>query len=240
MTDSDWVYFPGLPGSRREADIILPDGHSPKRVIAAGDDAGSLSNAHIVGFSLGAARALRLAATRPEAVGRLTLISAAAPLGLGDFLPDMAGRHVFHAARSPIQLGLLTLSQRMMLALTPDRMLALMFAGSADSELIWTQGKRRKALIEGYRESLSSPAYKVELRLYIEPWAHLLDRVTCPVQLYHGDSDDWAPLAMAEALAARLAAPVTTYPGLGHYGTLERVLTSSRGSPSRFLRSRVP
>lgn len=58
---------------------------------AALDQAGE-SQVHLVGFSIGTMVAIKLAAMRPENVSQLSLISAAAPLSLGNFLPKMAGK----------------------------------------------------------------------------------------------------------------------------------------------------
>ncbi len=49
----------------------------------------------LVGFSLGAAAALRVAPHLGKRVQRINLVSPAAPLTLGDFLDGMAGAPVF-------------------------------------------------------------------------------------------------------------------------------------------------
>ncbi len=42
---------------------------------------------HVVGFSIGSMVAVRIASARADRVCKLSLVSAAAPLSLGDFLP---------------------------------------------------------------------------------------------------------------------------------------------------------
>jgi pimeloyl-ACP methyl ester carboxylesterase len=64
---------------------------------------------HLVGFSIGALAATKIAAFDPEQVSKLTLISPAAPLQLGTFLEDMAGKPIFEMAiKRPGVLALVT------------------------------------------------------------------------------------------------------------------------------------
>jgi pimeloyl-ACP methyl ester carboxylesterase len=48
------------------------------------------------------------------------------------------------------------------------------------------------------------------------------------VTLWHGETDNWAPIILAEDLAERLPtlAAFHRLPGLSHYGTLAHVLTT--------------
>jgi len=85
----------------------------------------------VVGFSLGAFVAMR---TAPYLAGRATrmhLVSAAAPLEGGDFLPHMAGQPVFRAARaSNLRLRLLIGIQKFLAAAAPGVMVRLLFAAA--------------------------------------------------------------------------------------------------------------
>jgi pimeloyl-ACP methyl ester carboxylesterase len=53
---------------------------------------------HVIGFSIGAFVVLHISRLLGAQVGQLHLVSAAAPLQSGHFLPGMAGRAVFQAA----------------------------------------------------------------------------------------------------------------------------------------------
>ena len=95
------IYFcHGVPGGPEDASLLGIEGVAAPDLFAAAPlaqfDAATAGapdgSVHLVGFSIGAMVALRLAASRPDKVGKVTLISPAAPLNLGDFLPAMAGK----------------------------------------------------------------------------------------------------------------------------------------------------
>ena len=57
-----------------------------------------------------------------------------------------------------------------------------------------------------------------EIVASVGPWGFTPAEVTVPVQLWHGDRDDAAPLAVARFLAEQLPqARLTVYEGEGHY-----------------------
>lgn len=184
----------------------------------------------LMAFSLGAMSALMLAARRPERVAKVMLFSPAAPLELGDFLPQMAGRTVFGAARMgrwPLQA--LSSMQSMLASLAPDMMLDTMFGACVGPEKeLSRQPMFRQAVLQSIRSCLTQhrAAYARELLAYVQPWSPVLDDVKCEVQVWHGSADGWAPPSMAEALQARLAGRVSVSmcAGLGHYTTLHAQL----------------
>nr|WP_254899252.1 alpha/beta hydrolase [Thalassococcus arenae] len=184
---------------------------------------------HLVGFSLGAACALRLAALAPDKVKRVTLISAAAPLELGDFLPHMAGAAVFRAARSHDRLAALTRVQSVLARMSPGLFARLLINGAdpADRSLFRDPAQMavlKRSLAEGLGDNRD--AYLRELAAYVRPWAGHLPRVAAPVTLVHGTADRWAPFAMAEALAQALPdATLRPASGRGHYTTLVDALS---------------
>lgn len=176
---------------------------------------------HLVAFSLGAACALRLAALAPEKLARLTLVSAAAPLELGDFLPRMAGAPVFRLARSHAKLSALTTVQSTLARMPPALLLKMLARDTdpADQALIAQSDTVRQAVSEGLTQHRA--AYLREVSAYVLPWAQHLGQVRCPVTLHHGTDDRWAPFDMAEALLSSLPeARLIRHDGLGHYSTL--------------------
>lgn len=225
------LYLHGLPGSGAELALGPVDWSVLER------DAPSFAQLalrlpdgplHLIGFSLGAACAVRLAALCPERVAQVTLISAAAPLELGDFLPDMAGAGVFRAARSKAQLSALTRVQSTLARISPMLFQKMLSKGTDDGDKALFQSPKtgpllRHALQEGLTRNKA--VYLRELAAYVRPWANHLDHVRAAVTLIHGDKDQWAPAAMSTALADRLPrSDLIHLPDLGHYATLRHVL----------------
>lgn len=221
------IYLHGLPGSAAEQalpgwkiETLDRDAQSFAQLALRLPD-GPL---HLVGFSLGAPCALRLAALAPKKVARLTLISAAAPLELGDFLPHMAGASVFRMARSHAQLSALTTVQSTLARVSPALLVKLLTrdADPADRALFSdasTRGVETQAITEGLNTHRS--VYLRELAAYVQPWAGHLPYIRCRVDLHHGTEDRWAPFSMSEALAEHLSnATLHRHDGLGHYSTL--------------------
>lgn len=223
------VYLHGLPSGPEELALTGLSLPCPAR---HGDEAATLQQIaalsgplHLIGFSLGAALALRLAPRLQPA--RITLISPAGPLELGDFLPQMAGAPVFRAARRPWALRALTAAQALGFRLAPDRALAALFHTAPPADRALLSGPHRGALLSAIRSSLGPgrPAYLAEITRYVQPWAGLLPQVTAPVTIWQGAADTWSPPAMAQAVARALpAARLQLLPGLGHYSTLIHAL----------------
>ncbi len=222
------LYLHGLPGSGAELalagrliEVLDRDAPSFAQLALRLPD-GPL---HLIGFSLGAACALRLAALAPDKVARVTLISAAAPLELGDFLPAMAGAPMFRLAQSAARLAALTSVQSALARVSPGLLLRLLMRGSDASDAALMRSEAavlRRAVQDGLGSG--RPVYLREVMAYVQPWARHLPHVRCPVALYHGTQDRWAPPAMAEALAAALpAADLHWFEGLGHYASLKAV-----------------
>jgi len=241
------VYCHGLPGSPEELSAFetlkpLQHVHALDRlgdheesyeesVVSAFDGTGIDEQVTVVGFSLGAMSAVRIAAERACLVRKLILISPAAPLQLGNFLPAMAGRPVFEAAQAgDWALRLFTASQASLVALAPKLAVKTMFRASLDAELDLLASPRFvDVVVCGLRNCLGphQAAYRRELHAYVRPWAHVLDDIRCETEIWSGSLDDWAPPAMSEALKERLGdrASLNVCPGLGHYSTLRTALS---------------
>ena len=59
------------------------------------------------------------------------------------------------------------------------------------------------------------------MQAYVQPWAACLAEVRAPVQLWHGELDNWAPPGMPRNLLAALAtSELHVLPGLSHYSCL--------------------
>ncbi len=247
-TDQNYAYFHGLPGTPDEIDAFAPHALRARTIridrlsapgetheqslLSAFDDATRRVTEPLVliGFSLGAMAALRVAARRPERTARVLLASPAAPLELGDFLPSMAGRMVFETARrggwalqalSTVQLAVLTLNWRFL------QSQMLQGVSPAERSLMETPDAS-SALREGLRTCLGAHrhAYHRELQAFVKPWSDVVSAVTQPVEIWQGTQDTWAPPAMAQALQTHLGprATLQSCDGLGHYSTLSAML----------------
>ncbi|MDH7975242.1 alpha/beta hydrolase [Sphingomonas sp. AR_OL41] len=240
------VYLHGVPGGPAElalfggapfagGDLYAPDrtGDAPRDwdALAAAIDARFAGEpVALVGFSLGAFAALQLAARLGARVTRIDLIAAAAPLESGDYLAAMAGAPVFRAAQgSPRRFAALLRFQALLMRVAPGLLYRMVFAGAAgaDRALVGEPGFRggiRAILAAALRDG--APGYRRELLAYGSPWSAMLAEVTAPVTLWHGTEDNWAPIAMADALAAALPNVVAVHrlAGLSHYSTLAHVL----------------
>ena len=184
---------------------------------------------HVVGFSIGAMSAIQLAAQRPANVSRLTLISPAAPLSLGDFLSDMAGKPVFELAmRSPALLMPLTRCQGLMARIAPNALIKMLFANCSAAERdLLTDPQFRKVLTQGLQESLAHhpQGYVSHITNYVTDWRGLLPQVTCPVTLWHGTEDTWARPEMSRQLQRAFGANAVRklVEGQEHYSNINTV-----------------
>lgn len=232
------VYCHGLPGSDAEIEMLVPAKARKPYVLGALDFAGfeqfvvndSGRKVHVVGFALGAMTALKLAALYPDVVERVTLIAPAAPLQLGEFLPKMAGRPVFEMAlRGKLAFGAFTFVQKLGVALVPSQILKTMFSGSPDADMeLFKQPAFKAGLVKGLKASfgVNRGPYGHAVLTYVKPWAQLLKDVNCPVNIYHGSDDNWAPIEMSYALREKIGSEVKVKvcKNLGHYSTLHYAL----------------
>ena len=249
-TPSDAIFFcHGAPGSTQDANLLLPSGPNTqvfapdmfcagptdvsRHVIKAFDQTtGNIPDGrlHVVGFSIGAMVAIKVAAARPNRVGRLTLISPAAPLSLGDFLPDMAGRAIFDMALNrPRTLRFVTKAQAVLSRVLPNMLINQVFAkcGTLEKELLDDAGFR--AIIQhGFHNSFREHpnAYIGLLHSYVGDWSAEIAQVFCPTEIWHGDKDTWSPISMAHALVQALpnGANLNVVQNGEHYSTLKQAL----------------
>ncbi len=246
------LYFHGLPGSAGE---LVCFGHGIAEhtrhfdviargdALAGGDPGGYFSRLaeqiirqfpdgplHLVGFSLGAAAALRVAPHLAERVEQIDCVSPAGPLTLGDFLGDMAGAPVFRAAQAGrVPFAVFTWLQAQAARLAAAQMAsALMAAPRGADRALAADPQFMEQLALSLRHSLLTQraAYRQEILLYVADWSAELARVHQPVTIWQGSDDDWTPPAMARALAEVLPAytDVRMLPGCSHFSTLTRYL----------------
>lgn len=233
------AYFHGIPGGPGEwaanapAHLVdaaaLSDRNQPS-FDPVGFAAGLPKGAVLIGFSLGAHAALQVAAAAGDRVGAVHLISPAAPLQLGNFLPQMQGGKLFwFAANHPNWFGALSRAQSWIAWKTPGFLLNRLMSGAAgDDRALLRDPAWRAGMAETLRTGLgfSATGYIGQIRRYVQDWRDVLPQVHAPITIWQGDADNWTPPAMAQALAAALPGPVTTVmlPGASHYSALQTAL----------------
>lgn len=244
------IYFcHGAPGSEHDADL-LPNLDKKFKLLAPnlfsalakGDDPilGAVEQfdkmtagvpdgrIHIVGFSIGAMVAVEIAAARPARVGQLTLISPAAPLELGHFLQYMAGKPVFELAlHKPKLLRVLTFVQGVFARCFPKFLIAQLFSKCGELEKglldnpVFTNSLRA-GLVNSFFKF--PDAYVSLLKRYVRNWSGQLEKIQCPVEIWHGEKDTWSPIGMSYALCKNIsnAPKLHVIPDAEHYSTLTR------------------
>ena len=181
---------------------------------------------HLIGFSIGASLALRIAARLPTPAAGVWLVSAAAPLELPGSLDGMgAGRYTFALARQyPRLFAGLAAYQGWLGRHFPAALLGMLFQGArgADARLLGEAAHKAQLLrIQRQGFAHGAAAYVRDVQAYVQPWAACLAEVRAPVQLWHGELDNWAPPGMPRNLLAALAASeLHALPGLSHYSCL--------------------
>lgn len=241
------IYLHGAPGSPAEAELIAaaaaaqgielwaidrarlaPAAQGADYLAALAGLVAELSGGKrlpMIGFSIGAALALRVAARLKKEAGPLLLFSAAGPLDIpGAFEGMGAGAGVFRSARANgAGFALTVRGQAAMARFAPRLLRHLLFAGADASDQAFAATPEGRAILARIFASAwrgGGRAYRRDLVAYVEPWSHELSDITSPVSLWHGSADTWAPVAMARGLAERLPHAQLHVGGKGHYTTL--------------------
>lgn len=201
---------------------------------------------HLAGFSLGGFVALQTALElqqRGQAVQGLHLLSAAAPLQGGDFLPHMAGQAVFRmAADRPALLRRVTALQAWLARGWPALLRQLLFASAQASDVALRDSPAFQTTVQTILdEALGAgrDGYLRDLAAYVQPWGPSVAGLQTPTWVWHGDQDNWSPPAMAQWLHTHLpqACGLTMWADQSHYGCLQQsvepvcALVAGRGSP---------
>lgn len=217
-------FFHGLPGSPRDAQLLCESVRKKYDIRAIDFLAGYEKNGldgilrlidedhgddlsdpiHIAGFSLGAMVAMHVAAARPSQTAKLTLISPAAPLELGDFLPQMAGKPIFVLARrNPKLLAVVTRIQAALLQVAPKFLVRQLFSRVGLCEQALIADPEFQQVVEcGMKRSFYEfpRAYRSLLQTYVEAWSNVVEELICETEIWHGEKDSWSPIGMSHAL----------------------------------------
>jgi pimeloyl-ACP methyl ester carboxylesterase len=252
MAAVQFVYLHGQPGGPEELTLARPDGwtgaanvFAPDRALDRPDLALGPYLDHLaasilrrfpegpirlVGFSLGGFVATEIALRLGES-GRaddlsLDLISTAAPLGYGDFLPHMAGGRVFALAQAqPWLFNLMTQVQGGLAAWAPKMLFGQIFAGAAGADADLARDPAFQASLQGMiAHSLAKGArgYRRDIGGYVAQTPERLVTLRVPITLWCGEADTWAPPGMSHAIAQARSETrrVRPLPEHSHYSTL--------------------
>lgn len=180
----------------------------------------------ILGFSIGAALAIRVAARLGAAAGPLKLVSAAAPPDFACAGELGAGGRVFRLARANgPAFAAATRAQAALSRLAPSALRRLLLARADPADAAFATSATGRALLSRVFADAwadGGGGYRRDLLAYVETWSADLAGVRAPVALWHGARDAWAPLAATRAMAARLPGARLRTCDAGHYTTLAR------------------
>jgi pimeloyl-ACP methyl ester carboxylesterase len=182
---------------------------------------------HLLGFSIGASLALRVAAQLPTPAAGVWLVSAAAPLEWPASWQGMgAGRYTFAMAQKlPGLFRLVAAYQGWLARHCTGVLLGALFQGArgADANLLGQAAPCEQLRhVQQQAFACGAGAYRRDVRAYVEPWAGCLSAVRAPLQLWHGDQDNWAPVSMVQGLLEHFTAPAQVHwlTGRSHYSCL--------------------
>lgn len=186
----------------------------------------------IMGFSIGAFVALQVCHHLPqEAVRKLHLVSAAAPLEAGHFIETMAGKQVFQLAKNfPALFVGLSYWQKLLAKFSPSLLYRLLFASAAGRDKVLAAEPEFQALMtQVLRECFvgNVKGYTRDIKAYVQAWATMLGEITCDTFIWHGAEDNWSPKEMAEYLAGAIPGCVRCeiMDNTSHYSTLYAVFS---------------
>jgi pimeloyl-ACP methyl ester carboxylesterase len=162
----------------------------------------------LFGFSGGAPYALACARAMPHRITRTAIVSGIGPLDvLDEAARHQAGPAYFAAARRSYWLAHFKLWQMQRGLRRPDKLMAQIFEAlpEIDQETL-NEPRTRQSFLnllhEAFRQGGRGLAY--DALLIARPWGFSLREIKLPIDLWHGDADRSAPLAMGGFMAEQL------------------------------------
>jgi pimeloyl-ACP methyl ester carboxylesterase len=244
------IYFHGVPGAPSELGVFDAPARAcglkllcwdrfalnealtgPAYVAALAEAVRAIAGSHrvnLIGFSIGACVALHTCRLLGAQVGQLHLVSAAAPLQSGHFLPRMAGRAVFQAAMaSTTRFKALTLGQGALARWAPGVMRSALFRSATGVERVLASDSAFRSSMDGLlRSSLleGRAGYVRDILAYVQDWSAIPAQVRADTTLWHGSLDNWAPPDMAIHLQGSMQTcrQLHLWDGLAHFSCLYR------------------
>lgn len=242
------IYFHGAPGSPDEISIFekhakkhdlhiicydrfsldssLKNKSYYKQLASAVIDKANGGMVDIIGFSIGCHAAIETSLYLRGTVRELHLISAVAPLNAGDFIGGMAGKIVFSLAmKYPTIFALLSYWQSILVRTAPNLLFKMLFSSATGEDKILL----RKTYFKPFINSVllhcftgNVKGYIREIEQYVTPWGNAIVNCGASTFIWHGTSDNWAPLGMSQYLKETITGPshLELLSGLSHYSCL--------------------
>ncbi|WP_115863856.1 alpha/beta fold hydrolase [Halorussus litoreus] len=243
------VFLHGTPGSRllggllddaaaREGvQVISPDRPGHGRSVlpadfdlsAAGDLVATLADdvgadeVAVAGFSAGGAYALAAAATAPERVRSVDLVSSAVPPRFVDDQPAVTQLLGRLARTTPRLLSLGFRLQAALAGVLPQGTVAAQYTAESSPVEVSEAVERLVAtdFQESFARSEDGNGAVTDFGFLSTPWNVAVESASCPVRIWHGDADANAPVEGARGLAAALPdTELRTFDDHGHLETL--------------------
>lgn len=243
------VFLHGTPGSRRlgqllEATasdlgmrVLAPDrpgyGQSPPwpgRSVRDAEafltpvlDDASAETTGLVAFSGGAPYALAMAATRPERIDRVDIISGATPPSISEETPAMQRYLAGLATRTPALLRGLFRGQTWLAARLDPSFILAQYTDDAESVPEAAAETVKADFVEAFADSRHGAV--TEFQHTATDWAIDFEAISAEVHLWHGEDDTNVPVADARRLEERISnAQLHTLEGADHLQMLLRTV----------------
>lgn len=184
---------------------------------------------YVAGISGGGPYTLACAHELPDRVRAAGVISGAGEIADRDGLNGMhaENRAIFELAFNEGFDGVKNAMAPMLEMLKSDEAFDAQMSGlpDADKELLARRPDVRDGMkadgVEALAQGPDATAY--ECCMFVQPWGFDVSEIRVPVVIWHGDDDRNAPLAHAQALAAKIPdAELIVWSGMGHLTAIER------------------
>lgn len=175
----------------------------------------------VAGFSGGGAYALAAAATAPERVRSVDVVSGVVPPKFVSDPPTVTRVLSRGARTTPTLLSWGFRAQAALAGVLPQGMVADQYTTESSPVEISEQVEQLVAadFKEAFAESATGTV--TDFGLFSTPWNVEVESVPCPVRFWHGDADANAPIEGTRGLTAALPqADLTTFDAHGHLETL--------------------
>jgi pimeloyl-ACP methyl ester carboxylesterase len=191
-------------------------------------DALQLDRFAVLGISGGGPYAAACAWKLSDRVTRAGIVSGLAPLNVPGVIAGMGRRNrlTFQlVGRLAVLRRALMASMALSVGRRPDRVLERGVATAVDKAYLRRLDVRDilvQSLSEAFRSGSAGPAW--EMGLYARSWGFPLEEIRAPVDLWHGEEDANAPVAMGRYLAASIpGCRARFYSGEGHLHFIDRL-----------------